>query len=156
MLARKADLVRDASSAAARALRLLLGGTDLAGVVAEHGQRADHVAELVRPRGREGGVEVAARDREHARRDAFQAADDEAGHEQPDDQPGDEEARCGERDEPGAGGVNLARGQLGGEGRVRFRRLDESVHLSPELGRDGLERRLALARRRVGPQLPGA
>ena len=90
MLARNADLVRDAASASALALLgLFPGGADFARIFAEHRQRAAHVAEFIGPGRWDRRRQLAARDRQHAVGKLGQPRRHVAQHEQPDDQPGD-------------------------------------------------------------------
>src|SRR5512144_214004 len=76
----------------ARLLRLVPGGADVAGIVAEYGERPAHVPELVAVGRGKRRRQVAAGDRQHGGREIGQPPHDVAHHEQPDDQTGQDEA----------------------------------------------------------------
>ena len=123
----------------ARLLRFVLGGVDVAGIVAEYGERPAHVPQLVAVGRRKRGRQVAAGDRQHGGREIGQPPHDVAQHEQPDDQTGEDEARSRDHDEPQPAGVDRLRRQRRGAARLALGALVELRNLLAQIDADRLQ-----------------
>ena len=126
----------------ARLLRFVLGGANFSGIVAEHGERPAHVAELVGARRRNRRRQLAPGDGQHAGRQIGQPAHDIAQHEQPDDQAGQNEAHGRDQDEPPPAAVDRLGGERRRAGRLALGAFIELRHLVAQIEPDRLQRRL--------------
>ena len=123
-------------------LRLVLGGADVAGIVAEYGERPAHVPELVAVGRGKRGRQVAAGDRQHGGREIGQPPHDVAQHEQPDDQTGQDETGGCDQDQPQPAGVDRLGRQRRGAGRLALGAVVELRNLLAQVDPDRLQRRL--------------
>ena len=121
-------------------LGLLARRADLAGILAEHRERAAHVAEFVRTGSGNRRRQVALRDRQHAARELGQSPHDVVQHELPDHQDRQEQARERNQDEPPPALGDLVHRPVGGLARLRFGLLHQGLDLIAKAGARLLQR----------------
>ena len=147
MLARNADLVRDAASASA--LRRVRPHPGRRGFRASC-RGTPPSARLMSPSssgagGRNRRREVAARDRQHAVGQLGQPGTHVAQHEQPDDQAGDHQARDRDQDQPEAARFDRLPRQRRRRVGFALGRLDQIGHLRAQVRADGAQVLLMVA-----------
>ena len=122
-------------------LGLLLGGADLAGILAEHRQACGSCRRVRRARRRESAP-TARRWRSPAccRDSSVNRADHVAQHEQPDDQDRQDQARERDQDEPPPALGDLVHRPVGGLAGFGFSLLDHGLDLVAQAGARLLQR----------------